>query len=73
MQLAPIVDYPTLNYLKELYQLPGVKETCNLTTSNGTTIRATPMSTLPALSPKDPLINFDAPHNRYRMGAALQV
>ena len=72
--LRRIVDYPNLwNYLKELYQVPGVKETCNLDHIKRHYYKSHPNVNPTRIVPKGPLINFDAPHNRYRMGAALQV
>ena len=72
--LRRIVDYPNLwNYLKELYQLPGVKETCNLDHIKRHYYKSHPNVNPTRIVPKGPLINFDAPHNRYRMGATLQV
>lgn len=69
-----IVDYPNLwNYLKELYQVPGVKETCNLDHIKRHYYKSHPQVNPTRIVPKGPLINFDAPHNRYRMGAAVTV
>lgn len=63
--LRRIVDYPNLwNYLKDLYQQPGVRDTCKLDQIkrhyywSHTNINPT------RIIPKGPLLNFDEPHNR---------
>lgn len=72
--LRRIVDYPNLwNYLKELYQQPGVKETCNLDHIKRHYYKSHPNVNPTRIVPKGPLINFEAPHNRYRMGTTVQV
>ena len=72
--LRRIVDYPNLwNYLKELYQLPGVKDTCNLDHIKRHYYKSHPNVNPTRIVPFGPLINFDAPHNRYRMGATVKV
>ncbi|MCC5650051.1 glutathione S-transferase family protein [Nostoc sp. XA013] len=68
--LCRIVDYPNLwNYLKELYQLPGVKETCNLDHIKRHYYRSHPRVNPTRIVPKGPLIDFDAPHNRDKIFA----
>lgn len=68
--LRRIVDYPNLwNYLKELYQQPGVKETCNLDHIKRHYYKSHPKVNPTRIVPSGPIINFEAPHNRYRMGA----
>ncbi|MBE9216782.1 glutathione S-transferase family protein [Plectonema cf. radiosum LEGE 06105] len=60
-----IVDYPHLwNYLKELYQMPGVKETCNLDHIKRHYYISHPNVNPHQIVPKGPIINFDEPHNR---------
>lgn len=72
--LNRIVDYPNLwNYLKDLYQEKGVKETCNLDHIKRHYYKSHPKVNPTRLVPKGPIIDFDAPHNRYRMGAATAV
>lgn len=72
--LRRIVDYPNLwNYLKELYQLPGVKETCNLDHIKRHYYKSHPNVNPSRIVPVGPIINFEAPHNRYRMGATAKV
>lgn len=69
-----IVDYPNLwNYLKELYQVPGVKETCNLDHIKRHYYKSHPNVNPTRIVPVGPIINFEAPHNRYRMGAAVTI
>lgn len=70
--LCRIVDYPNLwNYLKELYQVPGVKETCNLDHIKRHYYKSHPKVNPTRIVPKGPLIDFEVPHNRYRMGATV--
>lgn len=60
-----IVDYPNLwNYLKELYQFPGVRETCNLDHIKRHYYRSHPKVNPTRIVPKGPVINFDEAHNR---------
>ncbi len=65
--LRRIADYPNLwNYLLELYQMPGVAETCDLDHikrhyyASHTSINPT------RFVPKGPAIDFTAPHDRDR-------
>ena len=72
--LRRIVDYPNLwNYLKELYQMPGVKETCNLDHIKRHYYISHPNVNPHQIVPKGPIINFDEPHNRDRLSAAVTV
>lgn len=72
--LRRIVDYPNLwNYLKDLYQLPGVKETCNIDHIKRHYYKSHPNVNPTRIVPVGPIINFEAPHNRYRMGAAVTI
>jgi glutathionyl-hydroquinone reductase len=66
--LRRIVDYPNLwNYLRELYQVPGVADTVDLGQikrhyySSHVTINPT------RIVPKGPLIDFMLPHDRARL------
>ncbi|WP_337886499.1 glutathione S-transferase family protein [Fischerella thermalis] len=68
--LRRIVDYPNLwNYLKDLYQQPGVKQTCNLDHIKRHYYRSHPKVNPTRIVPKGPLIDFDAPHHRARLFA----
>lgn len=72
--LRRIVDYPNLwNYLKDLYQHKGVKETCNLDHIKRHYYKSHPKVNPTRIVPLGPIIDFEAPHNRYRMGAAVTV
>ncbi|MEJ1931303.1 glutathione S-transferase family protein [Nostoc sp. NIES-2111] len=63
--LHRIVEYPHLwNYLKELYQFPGVRETCNLDHIKRHYYKSHPKVNPTRIVPKGPVINFDEPHNR---------
>lgn len=65
--LRRIVDYPNLgNYLRDIYQLPGVKETCNLDHIKLHYYRSHPNVNPAKIVPKGPLINLEEPHNRDR-------
>jgi glutathionyl-hydroquinone reductase len=60
-----IIDYPNLwNYLKELYQYPGVKATCNLDHIKRHYYKSHPKVNPTRIVPKGPTIDFEAPHNR---------
>ncbi|MEQ8267322.1 MAG: glutathione S-transferase family protein [Parvibaculum sp.] len=68
--LRRIVDYPNLsNYLRELFQVPGVAETVNLGHiklhyyGSHKTINPT------GIVPKGPVLDLGAPHDRDRFGA----
>ena len=66
--LQRIVDYPNLwNYLKDLYQQPGVRETCNLDHIKRHYYISHPNVNPTGIVPKGPRIDFDAPHNRDRL------
>jgi glutathionyl-hydroquinone reductase len=66
--LRRIVDYPNLwNYLKDLYQQPGVKETCNFEHIKQHYYKSHEKINPTRIVPKGPLIDFGAPHNRERM------
>ncbi len=65
--LRRIIDYPNLsNYLRDLYQVPGIAETVNLDHikhhyyASHRTINPT------GIVPKGPALNFAAPHDRAR-------
>jgi putative glutathione S-transferase len=63
--LRHIYEYPNLwNYLKDLYQQPGVKEMCNLEHIKRHYYISHPNVNPRGLVPKGPILDFDAPHNR---------
>jgi glutathionyl-hydroquinone reductase len=63
--LRRIVEYPNLwNYLLELYQYPGVKETCNFDHIKQHYYKSHPQVNPTRIVPKGPIIDFNIPHNR---------
>jgi putative glutathione S-transferase len=69
--LRRILDYPNLwNYLKDLYQRPEFKATCNLDyTKRGYYMSMTEINPN-RIVPKGPIIDFDELHDRDRFGNA---
>jgi putative glutathione S-transferase len=66
--LRHIYEYPNLwNYLKDLYQQPGVNETCNLEHIKLHYYKSHPNVNPTGIVPKGPILDFDAPHNRHQM------
>jgi putative glutathione S-transferase len=68
--LRRIIDYPNLsNYVRDLYQQPGVAETVNLDHIKrhyyGSQKRVNPTGIV-ALGPTGPAVDFGAPHDRGR-------
>jgi glutathionyl-hydroquinone reductase len=71
--LKRIIDYPNLsNYVRDLYQQPGVAETVNLGHIKrhyyGSQKRVNPTGIVP-LGPLGPAVDFMAPHDRGRFRA----
>ncbi len=65
--LKRIVDYPNLwNYLKDVYQYPDIKETCNLDHIKRHYYMSQTQVNPNRIVPKGPLINFNEPHDRAR-------
>lgn len=65
--LKRIADYPNLwNYLKDVYQYPGVKETCNLDHIKRHYYMSQTAVNPNRIVPKGPLLNFEEPHDRDR-------
>ena len=66
-----IIDYPNLsNYLRDLYQVPGVAETVNMDHIK-THYYASHRKINPSgIVPIGPELNFDAPHDRARFATA---
>ena len=63
--LKHIWDYPNLwNYLKDIYQHPGVKETCNLDHIKLHYYQSHPHINPSRIVPLGPIIDLEAPHNR---------
>lgn len=69
--LRRIIDYPNLwNYLKDLYQRPEFKVTCNLDDiKRGYYMSMTEINPN-RIVPNGPIIDFDEPHDRDRFGNA---
>jgi putative glutathione S-transferase len=70
--LKRIIDYPNLsNYVRDLYQRPGVAGTVNLDHIKrhyyGSQKRVNPTGIVP-LGPVGPMVDFAAPHDRGRFG-----
>jgi len=68
--LRRIIDYPNLsNYLRDLYQVPGVAATVNMdhvkTHYYGSQRQINPRG----IVPRGPLLDFTAPHDRGRFGS----
>jgi putative glutathione S-transferase len=62
-----ITEYPNLwNYLKDLYQVPGVAETCNFTHIKEHYHRSHESINPTRIVPRGPVINFNEPHDRER-------
>lgn len=65
--LRRIVDYPNLwGYLRDLYQHPGVKETCNLDHIKLHYYKSHPKVNPSGIVPKGPIIDFESAHGRDR-------
>jgi putative glutathione S-transferase len=65
--LRRIADYPNLsNYLRELYQWPGISKTVNLTHIKRHYYMSHPQINPTRIVPLGPEINLDAPHDRAR-------
>ena len=65
--LRRIADYPNLsNYLRELYQYPGVSDTVNMEHIKSHYYRSHPSVNPTGIVARGPLIDNDAPHDRDR-------
>lgn len=63
--LRHIWDYPNLwNYLKDLYQRPEIKPTCNINHIKIHYYKSHPHINPSGIVAKGPLIDLDSPHNR---------
>ena len=66
--LRRIVDYPNLwNYLKDLYQYPGVRETVNMEHIKNHYYRSHESVNPTRIVPRGPILNLDEPHDRARL------
>ncbi|HEY9767627.1 MAG TPA: glutathione S-transferase family protein [Coleofasciculaceae cyanobacterium] len=69
--LRRILDYPNLwNYLKDLYQRPEFKVTCNLDDTKRSYYMSMSEINPNRIVPKGPIINFDELHDRHRFDNA---
>ena len=69
--LRRIADYPNLsNYLRDLYQVPGVAETVNLAQIKRHYYASHPTINPTRIVPKGPALDFKAPHDRSRFQSA---
>ncbi|MCA9557443.1 MAG: glutathione S-transferase family protein [Myxococcales bacterium] len=68
--LRRIADYPNLsNYLRALYQVPGVAATCNLDHIKRHYYQSHPSINPKRLVPLGPILDLDAPHDRGRFSS----
>lgn len=66
-----IADYPNLsNYFRDLYQVPGVAETVNLHHIKSHYYGSHASINPTRIVPVGPALDFDAPHDRARLGPA---
>lgn len=69
--LRRIVDYPNLwNYVKELYQVPGVAETCYFDHIKRHYYQSHTGINPTGIVPKGPILQFTEAHDRERLSAA---
>ncbi|MGJ3253561.1 MAG: glutathione S-transferase family protein [Elainellaceae cyanobacterium] len=72
--LRRIVDYPNLwGYLRDLYQHPGVKDTCNLDHIKRHYYKSHTNVNPTGLVPKGPIIDFEQDHERDRPFSAQDM
>jgi glutathionyl-hydroquinone reductase len=70
--LRRIVDYPNLeNYLRELYQVPGIADTVNLDHIKRHYYMSMTAINPTRIVPLGPKLNFSAPHDRARFATVL--
>jgi putative glutathione S-transferase len=71
--LQRLRDYPNLwGYARDLYQVPGVRETCNFDHIKRHYFMSHPTLNPTRIVPRGPEIDFDAPHDRaQRFGPAV--
>lgn len=69
--LRRIADYPNLsNYLRELYQMPGIAGTVNMANIKGHYYRSHVTINPTGIVPLGPRLDYDAPHDRDRLPKA---
>ena len=70
--LRRIADYPNLsNYLRDLYQVPGVADTVNMRHIKQHYYRSHPAINPTRIVPLGPELDHGAPHDRDRLGTAV--
>jgi putative glutathione S-transferase len=70
--LRRIVDYPHLSgYLRDIYQTPGVAETCNFDHIKQHYYRSHESINPTRIVPRGPLLDLSAPHDRARLSTML--
>lgn len=71
--LRRIQDYPNLwGYVRELYQIPGIAETCDLDTYKSGYYSNSDAAKPLCIVPKGPEIDFTTPHDRNRLAVAAE-
>lgn len=66
--LRRIVDYPNLwNFVKELYQIPGIADTCNFDHIKRHYYESHETINPTRIVPKGPIIDYSEPHDRDRL------
>ena len=69
--LRRIADYPQISgYLRDLYQRPGIAETVNMDHIKRHYYGTHPQLNPSGIVPKGPELDYDAPHDRDRLGLA---
>lgn len=67
--LFRLIDYPNLwGYTRDLYQQPGVAQTCNFFHAKQHYYGSHPSVNPSRIVPIGPELNFEAPHDRQRLG-----
>lgn len=71
--LRRLADYPHLsNYLRELYQIPGVAETVDFEHIKRHYYESHPTINPSGVVPLGPLLDLATPHTRHRVGLATR-
>jgi putative glutathione S-transferase len=71
--LRRIVDYPNLgNYLRDLYQMPGIAETVNMDHTKRHYYASHETVNPTRIVPKGPELDFNVPHDRDRFKVAIK-
>ena len=66
--LRRIVDYPNIwGYLRDIYQVPGIAETVSMDHIKAHYYSSHETINPSLITPKGPIINFNAPHDRQKL------